>query len=605
MNIISPEFSFLDFNYIDNDVCDNQSIVSLPVCNDLSIKAQFSIDSETETQTTQPLYVAIADEDCNVILDDDIEITPICSKYKFYTTYEEAEVLDTNPYNLCNTSNNDPILTQEFTINPFDLITSDDFSFELTFPKQTQLQLYIQTKKYILEWNTSASTEINQLDNVYFVKIGYSGADTSSGRRTKFLSFLNDVIDVNHGTTSSLSVGVFTIEDIPEASYLNNSYGFINSESTTDVSGNIGKDFYWEYDSIKFQSIGTPVTPLFSFEVALTYTDAYDFRYKYSALYTDFEGTITIDNGIDPPTVKNILFDSYSGEVTISYFATTTGTHTVTIEITNFGEHKNGLTINSIEQYNTVIFNVTNNISGNIPIGSYGKSELIALISSILGFDFDCEFTSCCEVPEIEFNILLADDDTIYNYKLSSYWEKGFINFPELPLDSINNDCFTYAILDSEKNLIACSNLFHKEDDCCYITKIEYSNNEDSFGFTYPEGVTNMVSLPFFLHSPSYPTTEKIYKQTNGQYKRLSADIEKEYECETDYFNEAIHDKLITALKHDNIIVTSNRLGIIDQMTQQGDYNLNWNSKIEFTAMAEFKLKKYFNGKNSNCGANC
>ena len=53
MNIISPEFSFLDFNYIDNDVCDNQSVASLPVCNDLSIKAQFSIDSETETQTTQ------------------------------------------------------------------------------------------------------------------------------------------------------------------------------------------------------------------------------------------------------------------------------------------------------------------------------------------------------------------------------------------------------------------------------------------------------------------------------------------------------------------------------------------------------------------------
>lgn len=605
MNIISPEFSFLDFNYIDNDVCDNQSVASLPVCNDLSIKAQFSIDSETETQTTQPLYVAIADEDCNVILDNDTEITPICSKYKFYTTYEEAEVLDTNPYNLCNTDNNDPILTQEFTINPFDLITSDDFSFELTFPKETQLQLYIQTKKYILEWNTSASTEMNQLDNVYFFKIGYSGADNSSGRRTKFLSFLNDVIDVNHGTTSSLSVGVFTIEGIPEASYLNNSYGFINSESTTDVSGNIGKDFYWEYDSIKFQSIGTPVTPLFSFEVALTYTDSYYFKYKYSSLYTDFEGTITIDNGIDPPIVKNILFDSYSGEVSISYFATTTGTHTVTIEITNFGIHKNGLSINSIEQYNTVIFNVTNNISGNIPIGSYGKSELIALISSILGFDFDCEFTSCCEVPVIEFNILLADDDTIYNYKLSSYWEKGFINFPELPLDSINNDCFTYAILDSAKELIACSNLFHKETDCCYITKIEYSNNEDSFGFTYPTGVTNMVSLPFFLHSPSYPTTEKIYKQTNGVYKRLSADIEKEYECETDYFNEAIHDKLITALKHDIIIVTSNRLGTEDQMTQQGDYNLNWNSNIEFTAMAEFKLKKYFNGKNSNCGANC
>jgi hypothetical protein len=153
--------------------------------------------------------------------------------------------------------------------------------------------------------------------------------------------------------------------------------------------------------------------------------------------------------------------------------------------------------------------------------------------------------------------------------------------------------------------LVACSNLFEKVEDCCFVTKIEYSNNEDAFGFTYPTGVTNSVNFPFFLHSPQYPTTEKIYKQTNGQYRRLSADIEKEYECETDYIQESYHDKLITALKHDTLIVTSNRLGFTTQMSQQGDYSPDWNSKIEFTSKAEFKLKKYFNGKNSNCGANC
>ncbi len=608
MNIISPEFSFLDFNYIDNDVCDNQSIVSLPVCNDLSIKAQFSIDSETETQTTQPLYVAIADEDCNVILDDDIEITPICSKYKFYTTYEEAEVLDTNPYNLCNTDNNEPTNIFNLDSNPFDLITSDDLVFDVIYsPIGNQFQLYCEDKTYIIEWSVEITYAeyytYTAIDNVYFVKIAF---DVTLSGRLNFRRFMNDVFDVNHSTTTTYNLGTDTmsVADIPANSYLNN-YLFVENINTVTPSTYAGKYFYWNENQVNYTSIGTAITPLFSFETSLTFADSYNFRYFYTGIYNDMIGTVTIDGGIDPPTVINVSFNSYDGTLDIPYFATNTGTHTITIEITDFSGHKNGLSIQKIEKYNIVFYNVTNNISGNIPVGNYSRNELIALISSILGFDFDCEFTSCCEVPEIEFNILLADDDTIYNYKLSSYWEKGFINFPELPLDSINNDCFAYAILDSEKKLIACSNLFHKEDDCCYITKIEYSNNEDSFGFTYPEGVTNMVSLPFFLHSPSYPTTEKIYKQTNGIYKRLSADIEKEYECETDYFNEQIHDKLITALKHDIIIVTSNRLGITDQMTQQGDYNLNWNSKIEFTAMAEFNLKKYFNGKNSNCGANC
>lgn len=605
MNIISPEFSFLDFNYIDNDVCDNEQIASLPVCNDLSIKAQFSIESETETPTTEPLYIAIADEDCNVILDNDIEVTPICSKYKFLTTYEDNPVPETDIYNLCNTDNDEPISVQDFNSNPFDLITSDDLVFDVLAVSLTkELQLYIDTDIYLIRYGTTTEPNYtyNKIDNVYFVTIKLESLLAS---KLNLRQFLIDVVDVNNGTASSLTSATFTIEDMPANSYLSNN-DFADNILTVTASTNLAKWFYWNNNKLNYSYTNEVAddTKLYSYEQALTDSQWYEFKIDYSSIYTDIIGTITFDNGIDAPTVENIEFNQFNGTISVSYLATQTATHSITIELTDVNGHINGLSFDSIKLYDSAIFTVTTNISGNIPLGEYTKSELIALISDILGFDFDCEFTSCCEVPEIEFETTPFNDQ-YYVYKLTPYWQKGFINFPELPLDDIDVNCFTYVILDSNKELIACSNLFHKETDCCYITKIEYSNNEDSFGFTYPEGVTNMVSLPFYLHSPSYPTTEKIYKQTNGQYKRLSADIEKEYECETDYFNEAIHDKLITALKHDNIIVTSNRLGIIDQMTQQSDYNLNWNSKIEFTAMAEFKLKKYFNGKNSNCGANC
>mgnify|MGYP000022267477 CR=1 FL=1 len=51
---------------------------------DTKEKAQFSIDSETETLTTEPLYVAIADEDCNVILDENTPIDVIRNCVKIF-----------------------------------------------------------------------------------------------------------------------------------------------------------------------------------------------------------------------------------------------------------------------------------------------------------------------------------------------------------------------------------------------------------------------------------------------------------------------------------------------------------------------------------------
>lgn len=608
MNIISPEFSFLNFNYNEySDACDAEQLNALPVCNDLSIKAQIEVETSEDLLVSEnPIYIGIADSDCNIIYEEDIEVQPICSKYKFLTTFEEFVISEENQYNLCNTDFDEPTNTQDFTVNPFDEITSNDITFQITFPKEEQLQLYIEDKVYIiwLDYFGFYPYSYTQQDNVYFVRVSSGGIGDDSVTRNRFLAFLNEVIDVNHSTTSSLSSPTFTIADVPAGSYINNSFDFVNTLTGVTASTNIGKLFYWNNGQIIYYTTELADTS-YSFQADLEYVVAYRFKIYYTSFYNDITGTITFDDGTNTPTVVNISFDSYDGFIDVSYIGTFTSTHTITIDFTDLNGHLNGLNIQKIEQYDTVFFNVTQNISGNVPIGLYSKTELINLISDILGFDFDCEFTSCCDIADIEFNVTLNDEDTDYLYKLSPYWQKGFVDFPELDLDTINTDCFTYAILDKDKNLIACSNLFEKVTDCCYVSKIEYSNNEDAFGFTYPTGVTNSINFPFFLHSPKYPTTEKIYKQTNGQYKRLSADIEKEYNCETDYIQESYHDKLITALKHDTVIVTSNRLGFTTQMSQQGDYSPDWNSKIDFTSKAEFKLRKYFNGKNNNCGTNC
>lgn len=606
MNITSPELSFLTFNPELQQDCNTDIELALPVCDTLAVKAQILVDTETDTLTTDKLYVAICDDSCNVLLDENIEIQPICSKYKFDTTFEGDEVLISNPYNLCNTDNDEPISVQDFTSNPFNLITSTDLDFRVLYsPFGFNFQLYCEGLVYTFVWDVgfTESYQYTQTDNFYYVRLLF-GASPTGGNN--FKSFLNDIFDVNHGTTSTYNTGtdVMAINNMPTGSYLNN-FLFVDNINTVTASTNIGQYFYWNNNKMNYDPTFTSPLIKYGFEQALTSSQWYEFKIDYSTIYTDIVGTITLYNGIDAPTVENIDFNEFNGTISVSYLATQTATHTITIELTGVNGHMYGLSFNSIKLYNSAIFTVTTNISGNIPTGEYTKSELVALISNILGFDFDCEFISCCEVPAIEFDITLPDDDTLYNYKLSPYWQKGYIDYPETDIDTINSNCFTYGILDVEKDVIACSNLFRKETDCCYVSRIEYSNDEDSFGFSYPTGVSNMVNLPFFLSSPNYQVKEEVYRQTDGTYKRITADIEKEYEVETDYMSEFMHDKLIVALKHDTVVVTSNRLNFESQVSQQGDYKIDWNSKIDFSAMASFKLRKYFNGKNNNCGTNC
>lgn len=715
MNITSPDASFLNFNFTEQNSCNDEPDIALPVCDNVAIKAQINIESETLIPASEPIYVAICDADCNIVIDADNEVEPICNTYKFVTIIEEEQVDETSIFNLCNNEYKIPFREVTFETNPFNEINTTTFEFDfINYPTgwdEVQLQLYIQNKTYIIEWKPfiASEYEIKTANNVNYVKIKKYVSAVSS--KNSLLNFFNNVIDVTHGTTTTQASSVYdyTVANMPSGSFVNNNL-FINNLSTVLPSIYTGRFFYWDNLKIRYKAL-TKNNNIIEFVCSENFTSGYSYaiKYDYDTIYNNFAGNIVITNGIDPVIIVPFTVNDYSGTIYATFTAQSTTTYDIKLEITSTFNHSSGFNISKISMYNTLIYNITSCVTGdgyaNIPLGNYSKQELIDLISSILGFTFDCNFTQCCDVLKFDFTADFGDSYGVTaQYILQPFWNKGYINFPPIPVCSpsyiynlqyvsgidfdfcsftnvyfqdiyiegdptnygnitIGNanelwfgiigalgiepiydicndiivgnyyseitfkvivdeqegtfifkrtqlsdtclDCFSYCILDSAKNVVACSNQFQVANDCCYVSKIEYWNNEDAFGFVYVNDIKNTIQLPFFLHSPKHLVKEKVYRQTDGTYKRLSADIEKEYECETDFFQEYLHDKLIVAFKHDNVIVTSNRLGITENVSQQGEYAMNWNSKIDFTAKAEFKLRTYFNGKNNNCGGNC
>ena len=614
MEIISPEFSFLNFGLKEYPECYDIEPVPLPKCGDLAIKGQIEFLTDELIPVTTPFYVAIGDTACNVIEDEDVNITPICSTYKFRTYYTEEPELpdlgDDNIYNLCY-DEGAPIETITFDNNPFDEITSTTMSFvyDVNLFTSTGLQFYINNNVYILEvdlTNTTGDYTYTKIGNTYFVKIAVGLGSTSPGGNVK--DFFVDIVDVNEGTTTTYAVisETVTIANVPAGSYFNN-YGTATSITGVTASVNKGKRFYYKTDRVSYKNINESISALayYEFQDALSATDIVRYAIEYNATYNDFEFEITVDDGVNPVTTIPATISAYTGNIEFTYVALNTSAHEIRLTITDNKNHRDGFEILSIKKYASTVFNVISSMSGygyvEIPVGTYSRQELKALISAGLGFEFDCQFTTCCDVPKISFNTQPVEETTL-TYELTEYWNKGFIDYPDNP---ITDTCFTYLILDSEKEVIACSNEFTSNVDCCFISTIEYGNNEDAFGFSYPAGVTNMIQLPFYPNQPQYKTKEDIYRTTGGRYRRLNADIEKEWTCETDYMTTDIHDRLITALKHDYVRVVSERFDIDDEVVQEGDYEVDWNEPTDFDAKAEFKIKKYFNGKNTNCGSGC
>lgn len=610
LNITSPEFSFLTFNQTTTD-CSDENPLLLPVCENAKIKAQFNIDGDLDIENK--LYVAICDSNCDLIYDENIEVTPVCNRYKWFSLYDETEPLPIeDPYNICNLNGDGSNLfpNPNYNTNPFSKATTTDLSFELVGSISNNKYFTLYLNDQCIVFKKGGSTTFTQLGKLWIAR--FPNLLSSE----KIAEFLQDNIDSLVGTTTSESLGVITISNVPTETYIDDTAYSILTDITsvsTGVAGIYAKNIYYNFDTkqINYYAFDTvDLEATLKTDVVMANSSNYIIKYGYATI-NDFNHTFKIFNSSNVEVFSNNinpLPTSFTGENVVLYFIAPID-DTFTFVFSFIPENQTDqIAFDNVYVIDSPLINVTSSVSTTgytpIPNGTYNKEELYALLKEILEIDFDCEFINCCkEFTRIEFTHV-ADEVTII-YKFSHLWNVGYIDFPEVDVYDISSDCFSYCILNEAKEQIACSNLFKKQTDCCYVSAIEYSSNENSMSFFYPTGVTNYIQLPFYVHSPEYPKKETIYKRTNGTYARLATDIEKEYACESEYLNEEMHNKLVTALNHDTLILTSNRLGFTAQVTQQGDYTPQWNNKIDFTAMAEFKLRKYFNGKNNNCGTNC
>lgn len=111
----------------------------------------------------------------------------------------------------------------------------------------------------------------------------------------------------------------------------------------------------------------------------------------------------------------------------------------------------------------------------------------------------------------------------------------------------------------------------------------------------------NRIRLPFHLTRPQFPTESNIFRLANGKRKTLSTVVMKSFEGETDNLPKEIHERLLIALKHDDVTVEGKYL--LTGISLDGDYDIDWNKFLDYPlAKAAFKAQVTpFDYSNDNC----
>ena len=240
------------------------------------------------------------------------------------------------------------ISDDKIAANPFDLITSTDLTFDLEqSPIGYQLVLNIESNVYVIEWGvlTAGTTySYTQSGNVYFIQVEL---DTALAARLNFRQMLIDIIDANHGTTSSLVSTTFTIANIPAGSYLSN-YLFITGIGTVTASTNRGEYVYWNDGTLCYKVVGdTGLDMVYEFQQALTAGSPTMFKYYYTSTSASFVVTVTLDDGVNVPTVITPEIAS-SGYFSFNFEPALTATHTITLNLVDPNNIEEGFCIEQI-----------------------------------------------------------------------------------------------------------------------------------------------------------------------------------------------------------------------------------------------------------------
>lgn len=111
----------------------------------------------------------------------------------------------------------------------------------------------------------------------------------------------------------------------------------------------------------------------------------------------------------------------------------------------------------------------------------------------------------------------------------------------------------------------------------------------------------NRIRLPFYVTRPQFPTESNTFRLANGARKTLSSTIRKVFEGETDNLPRELHERLVIALKHDDVNIEGKYY--LGGVSLEGDYDIDWNKFLDFPlAKATFKVEVTpFDYSNDNC----
>lgn len=111
----------------------------------------------------------------------------------------------------------------------------------------------------------------------------------------------------------------------------------------------------------------------------------------------------------------------------------------------------------------------------------------------------------------------------------------------------------------------------------------------------------NRIRLPFYITRPQFPTESNTFRLANGSRKTLSTIIRKVFEGETDNLPREIHERLVIALKHDDVTIEGKYY--LGGISLEGDYDIDWQKFLDYPlAKAAFKVEVTpFDYSNDNC----
>lgn len=115
-------------------------------------------------------------------------------------------------------------------------------------------------------------------------------------------------------------------------------------------------------------------------------------------------------------------------------------------------------------------------------------------------------------------------------------------------------------------------------------------------------GFYNKVRLPFHLSRPQYPVDENLYRQSDGHRRITKSIVSKEYQGVTDWIPEKWHERLVIALRHDNVQIFADNGKRFEGVRINGAYEIDWPENNYPLAMARFKaFDESFNASSSSC----